>query len=154
SAVTLAKPAYHILRRSVFQPAGSAGMWEKMSPMATQTTASPPTPERLDLSALPAGVRANPVPEVMAAAGFQNQPTVPHTVQRDLMHDATIATWDGRKGGLTFFLFHDGDNPATGNGTYPAALIRVPRGVIFHAQVRGHGPPPHTIHWHGIEPTP
>jgi hypothetical protein len=26
--------------------------------------------------------------------------------------------------------------------------------VIFHGQTQGNGPPPHTIHWHGIEPTP
>jgi FtsP/CotA-like multicopper oxidase with cupredoxin domain len=26
--------------------------------------------------------------------------------------------------------------------------------VIYHCQTQGHGPPPHTIHWHGIEPTP
>jgi hypothetical protein len=26
--------------------------------------------------------------------------------------------------------------------------------VIYHAQTHAHGPPPHTIHWHGIEPTP
>ena len=28
----------------------------------------------------------NPVPEVMAAAGLQNAPSTPHTVQRDLLH--------------------------------------------------------------------
>jgi hypothetical protein len=89
----------------------------------------------------------------MLAAGFQNQVSEPFTVQRDLMHGATIDTWDRRPNGLTFFLFQDKDNPATGGGTYPAATIRVPRGAVYHAEVLGHGPPPHTIHWHGIEPT-
>jgi FtsP/CotA-like multicopper oxidase with cupredoxin domain len=37
---------------------------------------------------------------------------------------------------------------------WPGPTIRVPRGVIFHADSQGQGPPPHTIHWHGIEPTP
>ncbi len=31
--------------------------------------------------------------------------------------------------------------------------IRVPRGVVFHGHAAG-APSPHTIHWHGIEPTP
>ncbi|APR87669.1 Multicopper oxidase [Minicystis rosea] len=147
-------PAFRILRRSVQQPAGEAGLWEKMSPMATQATQSPDTPELLNLNALPNGVRANPVPEVMAAAGFQDDPSEPHTVQRDLMHGRRIDTWDLRKDGLLYFLFRDGDNPATNDGNFPAATIRVPRGAIFHAETQGHGPPPHTIHWHGIEPTP
>jgi hypothetical protein len=151
--MTFANPAFRIPRRSVFQPAGEAGLWEKMSPMATQNTQSPRTPELLDLNALPLEVQANPVPEVMAAAGFQDPPSMPHTVERDLLHGATIPTWDDRKGGLTFFLFRDGDNPTASNGTYPGATVRVPRGAIFHAHVHGHGPPPHTIHWHGVEPT-
>ena len=103
------------------------------------------TPEFLDPT--------NPVPEQMAAAGFQKEPSTPHTVQRDLMHGATLPTWDNRPGGLEFALFRDQDNPATNNGNYPGATIRVPRGAIFHGAVHGHGPPPHTIHWHGIEPT-
>ena len=43
--------------------------------------------------------------------------------------------------------------PAARNGTFPGPTIRVPRGVVFHGQVEGHGQPPHSIHWHGIEPT-
>lgn len=105
---------------------------------------SPITPDLL--------VPTNPVPEVMAAAGFQNAPSTPHTVVRALMHGRTIQAWDGKN--LQFFLFQDADNPATGGGNFPAATIRVPQGAIFHANTQGAGPPPHTIHWHGIEPTP
>lgn len=105
---------------------------------------SPDTPDLM----LP----TNPVPEVMAAAGFQDDPTTPHTVERRLMHGTGIDAWDGKR--LDFFLFRDENNPATGGGNYPAATIRVPQGVIFHAHTVGRGPPPHTIHWHGIEPTP
>jgi hypothetical protein len=152
--MTFANPAFHILRRSVFQPAGEAGLWEKMSPMATENTASPPTPELVDLHQLPPGIKQNPVPEVMAAAGFQSKPSTPHTVTRDLMHGMVIPTWDLRPGGLIFFLFRDDDNPTASNGSYPAATIRVPRGAIFFGDSHGKGPPPHTIHWHGIEPTP
>ncbi|MBI5118994.1 multicopper oxidase domain-containing protein [Candidatus Poribacteria bacterium] len=113
---------------------------------------SPPTPELLDLENLPLGTRANPVPEVMLAAGYHSQVSVPHTVQRDLMHGMQLPGWDGKL--LNFFLFRDQDNPSTGNGNFPAATLRMPRGAIFHGATLGHGPPPHTIHWHGIEPTP
>ena len=30
----------------------------------------------------------------------------------------------------------------------------MPRGAICHGDTACQGPPPHTIHWHGIEPTP
>jgi hypothetical protein len=149
--MTFANPAFIIPRRSVFQPAGEAGMWAKVF---DPPTASPKTPEFLNLNNLPLGVKANPVPEVMLAAGFQDKVSNPHTVQRDLMHGMKIPTWDHRPGDLVYFLFRDGDNPATGSGNYPAAAIRLPRASIFHAETSGHGPPPHTIHWHGIEPTP
>jgi Multicopper oxidase len=151
--MSFAKPAFHIPRRTVEQPAGEAGMWEKMSPMFPANTQSPPPPEVLDPFNLPPGVRANIVPHVMAAAGFQSQVSTPFTIQRDLLHGARMDTWDERRDGLTFFLFRDKDNPATEGGTYPAATIRVPRGAVFHSATEGHGPPPHTIHWHGIEPT-
>jgi len=146
--MSVEKPAFHIRRRSIEQPAGEAGLWVKLF---DPPTASPETPEFLDLQNLPRGVKANPVPEVMAAAGF-GKVSEPHTVQRDLMHGVKIPGWDGKE--LNFFVFRDKDNNLAKNGNYPAATIRVPRGVIFHADTEGHGPPPHTIHWHGIEPTP
>jgi len=120
---------------------GMEGMFVKMW--------DPPTssPETADVVA-----PTNPVPEVMAAAGYQNLPSTPHTVMRDLLHGARLTAWDGKE--LNFMLLRDHDNPATGDGNYPGATIRVPRGAIFHCETSGHGPPPHTIHWHGIEPTP
>ena len=63
-------PAFLIPRRPVFQPAGEAGVWEKMSPMFPEATASPQTPEFLDLNNLPLGVRANPVPEIHVCRRF------------------------------------------------------------------------------------
>ena len=132
-------PKHKIARWSVV---GMEGMFVKMFDPPTN---SPDTPDNL----LP----NNPVPEVMAAAGFQDTPKVPHTVQRDLMHGLKLPTWDGAKE-LIFFTFADDDNVSTSMGTYPAATIRVPRGVVFHGETSGKGPPPHTIHWHGQEPTP
>jgi hypothetical protein len=69
-----------------------------------------------------------------------------------LLHGADLSTFDSKL--IKFYLFRDADNPATGSGNYPGATIRLPRGVWFHGETSGHGPPPHTIHWHGIEPTP
>lgn len=140
--MTFSGPANIILRKSVV---GDENEWVKMfDPHAESKTDSPPTPELLSPT--------NPVPEVMAAAGLQIV-SIPHTVKRDLLEGKNILTWDGLKN-LQFFLMGDDDNPSTSGGTYPAATIRVPRGVVFHGHTHGHGPPPHTIHWHGIEPTP
>jgi len=163
--MSFTNPAFTIPRRTVEQPAGEAGLWEKMSPMLPKATASPDTPEFVDLENLPAVgtgpvvgannlVKANPVPEIMLAAGFQTKVSTPHTVQRRLMHGMKIPSWDERDGDLVFFVFRDRDNPIAKNGSYPAGTVRVPRGAIFHSQSQGQGPPPHTIHWHGIEPTP
>lgn len=107
--------------------------------------ASPALPERL--------TPTNPVPEVMQAQGLASVSTR-HTVRQDLLNGLTINTWDGRKK-LIFFTFRNSDLKSPFNAPqYPATTIRVPRGVVFHGQTQGKGPPPHTIHWHGIEPTP
>lgn len=138
--MSVSNPAHTIKRWSVV---GMEGMFVKM--FDPPKAEDPATPDWVDPT--------NPVPEVMAAAGLQDPPSVPHTVQRDLMHGLRIPTWDGAKL-LEFFTFRDGDNDATGDGNWPGATIRVPRGVIFHCETNGHGQTPHTIHWHGIEPTP
>jgi hypothetical protein len=164
--MSFAAPANIILRQSVV---GSEGLWTKMFDPPTD---SPPTPERLDptligldgnpLGGPYAGVRANPVPSVMEAALYL-APRLAYTVTRSLMHGMDIATWNGgAKGGkLKFFVFADDDlqgKDAQGNnfsaGQFPAPTVRVPRGAIFHGDTAAQGPPPHTIHWHGIEPTP
>jgi len=116
------------------------GMHSKMFDPPTE---SPTTPDWVDPT--------NPVPEIMAAAGLYN-PSAPHTFKPDLMHGDKLPTWDGLYD-MMFFLIRDGDNPIA-NGTFPGPTYRIPRGAVFHGETLGHGPPPHTIHWHGIEPTP
>lgn len=167
--MSVASPANIILRQSV---EGSEGLWTKMFDPPTD---SPPTPEMLDPTrigldghpqdGLPTGVRANPVPSVMAAAGYL-APAVPYNVTRSLMHGMVIDTWDNGLPGqivqnLTFFLFADDDllgkdaqNKNFKDGQFPAPTYRAPRGAICHNRTAAQGPPPHTIHWHGIEPTP
>ena len=132
------RPGFTIPRRSI---AGMEGMYAKMWDPPKE---SPLTPEYI--------APTNPVPAFMQSVipGFTMSQR--NTVQRDLLHGLMIPTWDGLKD-MMFMTFRDGDNPFD-NGSYPGATIRVPRGVIFHCQTQGHGPPPHTIHWHGIEPCP
>ncbi|MBI5741041.1 MAG: carboxypeptidase regulatory-like domain-containing protein [Nitrospirae bacterium] len=152
--MSFTNPANRTLRRSV---AGMEGMHSKMFDPPTE---SPTTPEEM--------IPTNPVPEVMAAAGLLgvNPPTVPNTVQRQLMHGMKLPTWDGQD--MEFFVFRDTDGIDNGldainpgqpqfnpkQGSFPAPIIRVPRGCIYHCETEGSGPPPHTIHWHGQEPTP
>jgi hypothetical protein len=122
------------------------------SKMFDPPTESPPPTDQI--VAVPQGlIRPNPVPEVMFAAGLQNKPKTPHTVTRDLLLGHSIPTWDGQKN-LVFYTISDPDNPSAKGGTYPGPTLRMPRSVIFSADVSGKGPPPHTIHWHGMEPTP
>ncbi|MBM4030464.1 MAG: hypothetical protein FJ291_01605 [Planctomycetes bacterium] len=139
--MSFAFPAHTILRRSV------EGMEGMLSKMFDPPAASPATPDEV--------APTSPVPEVMAAAGFlqDNPPDVPHTRQFQLMHGMTLPTWDGQD--MEFFLFRDREGiNAAKDGTFPAPTNRVPRGSIFHCETSGMGPPPHTIHWHGQEPTP
>ncbi|MBK5277185.1 MAG: carboxypeptidase regulatory-like domain-containing protein [Desulfuromonadales bacterium] len=163
--MSLQNPAFTVTRWSVV---GMEGMWAKMWDPPTE---SPPPTDQLLLQpqTVPDGkggtslIRPNPVPEVMAAGGFIvtvnalgvpiARPTAPHTVQRSLLLGHTVPTWDGQKQ-LTFFTIGDSDNPSASAGTFPGPTLRMPRGVIFNSQVQGKGPPPHTIHWHGMEPTP
>lgn len=133
-----ANPIYRVTRADVSQHLGHFVKAFNPPP------ASPDTPERL----LP----TNPVPEFMESTGL-SKVSEPHTVHPDLMHGDDLTLWDGKK--LRFFLIRDKDARSPfNNGSFPGPIIRVPRGVIFHGKTQGHGPPPHTIHWHGIEPTP
>ncbi|MHB8069312.1 MAG: multicopper oxidase domain-containing protein [Desulfobaccales bacterium] len=165
--MSVASPANTILRQSVVD---SEGLWTKMFDPPRY---GPPTPELLNLPQIGLdgttgqfpGVRANPVPSVMIAAGMMNSlTTIPYTAQRSLMHGFSIPTWDqgvpGRPSTLQFFLFADDNllggpvlNPFS-NPQFPAPTYRAPRGAVCHNHTDCQGPPPHTIHWHGIEPTP
>jgi hypothetical protein len=136
--MAFANPQFRISRRPVVTQVNE---WVKMF---DPPTASPATPERIDAT--------NPVPEVMLAGGFQNKVSTPHTVRRELLKGLDVNTFDGAR--IRCFTLGDPDNPTASGGNFPAATIRVPRGVLFHGQTEGKGPPPHTIHWHGIEPTP
>jgi hypothetical protein len=138
--MSFSNPKHTVARWSVV---GMEGMWAKMFDPPKET---PDTPDRVAPS--------NPVPEVLAAAGFQNPPDIPHTVVLDLMHGVRLDTWDNRDRGMEFFLFKNPDSIGVTGDEFPSATLRVPQGVVFHCETDGQGPPPHTIHWHGLEPTP
>jgi hypothetical protein len=94
----------------------------------------------------------NPVPAFMASQGLYN-PGKPNTIDFDLMNNAQLTMWDGKK--VLFYLMKWPRLKSPYNApVYPAPTLRIPRGVVFHGSTHAHGPPPHTIHWHGIEPTP
>ena len=130
------KSGITIPRRSI---AGMEGMWAKMWDPPRE---SPTTPELV--------AATNPVPAFMASLGLGGV-TNPNTVQRTLLNGLSVPTWDGLK--VLDFMVLDDPDFAPG-GSYPGPTTRVPRGAIFHGETQGKGPPPHTIHWHGIEPTP
>jgi hypothetical protein len=138
--MTFQDPAFQIPRVTVV---GVEPEWVKMFD-PRPVGASPELPEPLNPT--------DPVPEVMEAAGLLNVNT-PRTRRLDLLSGLDITTWDNRQT-LHFMTFRDKDaRGAAGGPVYPGPTIRIPRGVVFHGDSRGKGPPPHTIHWHGIEPT-
>ncbi len=138
--MSFANPAFQIPRVSVI---GEEPEWAKMFD-PRPVGASPTLPEPL--------APTNPAPEVMQAQGLLNVST-PRTWACDLLNGLDIATWDGRKT-VHFMAIRGTDIRSPFNGPqWPGPTIRVPRGVVFHGSTRGKGPPPHTIHWHGIEPT-
>ena len=51
------------------------------------------------------------------------------------------------------FMVLDDPDFAPG-GAFPGPTVRIPRGTIFHGTTQGKGPPPHTIHWHGLRIPP
>lgn len=152
----LPKSGLRIPRRSI---RGMEGAWAKMW---DPPRASPTTPDVLNVAdpALlaepylpgppPPGLRVNPVPAFMQSLGLGTV-GVPNTVSRSLLSGLTVRTWDGAKD-LDFMAFDDDDFNVS--RAWPGPTIRVPRGVVFHSLSQGSGPPPHTIHWHGLEPTP
>lgn len=137
--MSVSNPAFPIPRWSVVD---FEGMFVKMWDPPTE---SPATPDFISPT--------NPVPEVMTAAGLADPPSVPHTLELDLLNGDAIDTWDGAKR-LAWYMIGDTNLATQPGGTYPGPTIRMPRGVIFHATTKGKGPPPHTIHWHGLEPSP
>jgi len=76
-------------------------------------------------------------------------PTVVQT--RELLNGLTLPMFDGTP--VDFFTLSDPTDPLLASGTYPGPTVRLNRGQIFHGDVQGKGGS-HTIHWHGIEPTP
>jgi len=60
-----------------------------------------------------------------------------------------VFTFEGH-GEIDLWLIED---PSDNTATFPAKVIRIPRGAVVHADI-GFKLNTHTIHWHGIEPSP
>ena len=136
------KSGTRIRRRRV---SGMEAAWTKMW---DPPVASPTTPEQVLVD--PASPYYNPVPAFMAA-NLPGYSPADHLVQRTLLGGITLDTWDGVKQ-LKFMGFDDPDGSL--GPQWPGSTIRIPRGKILQCLAQGKGPPPHTIHWHGLEPTP
>ena len=122
-----------------------AGNENEFVKMFDPPTASPATPELL--------VPTNPVPEFCLANGSVTNATPAHTVQKILYKNNPHTAFDGTIINSFFTIAEANGVGAAAVGPFPAATVRVPRGVVFHGRAAG-APSPHTIHWHGIEPTP
>ncbi|WP_162937814.1 multicopper oxidase domain-containing protein [Indioceanicola profundi] len=64
--------------------------------------------------------------------------------------DFSVTMADGKV--LPFWGFKDPDDSG-GDRTWPSKIIRVNEGSVVHCELKS-GKNTHTIHWHGIDPTP
>ncbi len=76
-------------------------------------------------------------------------PTV--TLRRNLLVNFDLALPGG--GSVPMWIIEDPDASDPNRRTFPSPLIRVTEGDIVHVDVGNQGNT-HTIHWHGIEPSP
>jgi FtsP/CotA-like multicopper oxidase with cupredoxin domain len=71
-------------------------------------------------------------------------------LERQLLANTEAVFPDGEK--LPMWTIEDREDPVNGK-TFPSRLIRTVEGDIVHARVHN-ATNTHTIHWHGIEPSP
>ncbi|MBI4331499.1 MAG: multicopper oxidase domain-containing protein [Chloroflexi bacterium] len=71
-------------------------------------------------------------------------------IARNLLVNIDLELRDGMK--IPLWILEDPDDPVGGR-VFPSKTIRTVEGEIVHARVGAHTNT-HTIHWHGIEPTP
>lgn len=128
-----------------------SGMEAAWTKMWDPPEADPQTPELVAEALDPASPYHNPVPAFMSAT--LNYGPTDHFVERRLLGGITIPTWDGQID-MRFMAFEDPDVDSEFSPIWPGPTIRHPRGKLFQCIAQGKGPPPHTIHWHGLEPTP
>jgi FtsP/CotA-like multicopper oxidase with cupredoxin domain len=86
---------------------------------------------------------------------FENDPSTPDRIARQVFVRRQVADWnvnmkDGTQ--LQFWGFKDPDISGS-DSPWPSKIIRVKQGQIFHCEFKP-SKGAHTIHWHGIEPTP
>lgn len=89
-----------------------------------------------------------------APGGGGNNPdpqTATFTFRRNLLVGIDLTLRDGSK--VPMWVIEDPDAPEAERRTFPSRAIRVPLNALVVADVGAKGGA-HTIHWHGIEPTP
>ena len=98
------------------------------------------------LTGVIAGVDPMPTPDAVA-------PSPGATFERRGIHDATLNVPDAVAVDMWSFQARINRGQNVDIGTWPASTIRVKEGEIVHT-LMGSRNGPHTIHHHGIEPTP
>ena len=86
---------------------------------------------------------------------FENNPATPDRIAQQVFVRRQVSDWnvnmkDGTQ--LQFWGFKDPDVSGS-DSPWPSKTIRVKQGQIFHCEFKP-SKGAHTIHWHGIEPTP
>jgi FtsP/CotA-like multicopper oxidase with cupredoxin domain len=85
-------------------------------------------------------------------SGSNPDPQIPTiTLRRKLMVGIDLVLAD--MGRVPMYIIEDPDAPDAERRTFPSRPIRIPLGAIVQADVSA-STNTHTIHWHGIEPTP
>jgi FtsP/CotA-like multicopper oxidase with cupredoxin domain len=97
-------------------------------------------------------------PPRFAGGPFDPQPPT-RTLRRDLdvnidlpLPASVAARTEARRDKIRLWIIEDPDDPSNGR-TFPSPIIRTVQGDIVHATV-GFKLSDHTIHWHGLNPTP
>lgn len=86
-----------------------------------------------------------------ADGGDNPDPQPPDVIhRRDLLETLDLDLPDGEK--LRMWVFGDPDDPEGGR-QFPGKTLRIPLNAVARIETGAKGDP-HTIHWHGIEPTP
>lgn len=88
-------------------------------------------------------------PPRISADNFDPQPA-DVKIRRDLSDTQDLELPDG--GDVRMWIIRDPDDNENGR-VFPSKTMRVPLNAVVHVEVSA-GQGGHTIHWHGIEPTP
>lgn len=86
---------------------------------------------------------------------FENDPATPDRTSRQVFFRRQVSNWNVTmkdRSIVKFWGFKDPDVSGS-DSPWPSKLVRVKQGQVVHCEMKP-AKGAHTIHWHGIEPTP